>query len=49
MLTHCITVLEGIILDDVDSDDPEDLECKIDFNVKAVLRLACNMVTQAPD
>ena len=43
-------MLEGFILDDaVDSDDPEDLEGKIDFNVKAVLRLACNMVTQAPD
>ena len=43
-------MLEGVILDDgVDGGDPEDLEGKIDFNVKAVLRLACNMVTQAPD
>lgn len=48
VLEHCIGVLEKTLEDD-EAEMDEDLESKVDFNVKAILRLACNMVTGAPE
>ena len=46
ILAHCVQVLESCLATN-SSDTDEDMATKIDFNAKALLRLACNMVTQS--
>ena len=42
MLSHCALIAEWCIVQNVEAD-----EAKIRFNVRALIRLACNMVTDA--